>query len=122
MRAPFVYENMRFERGQDPKDAMGIGERVLIKKWFDDLGVSPDDYTIDGKLNIEIRESLNLRYTQITSLPDNLSVGKSLFLENTQITSLPDNLSVGKSLNLKNTQITSLPDNLSVGGEIYKDF
>jgi len=37
MRAKFVYENMRFERGKDPKSAMGIGKRALIKKWFDDL-------------------------------------------------------------------------------------
>jgi len=142
MRAKFVYENMRFERGQDPKKSMGIGRKSLIKKWFDDLDVSPDDYTIDDKLNIKVggyldlrntpitslpdnltvRRFLDLANTPITSLPDNLSVGGWLDLRNSQITSLPDNLSVGKSLDLINTKITSLPDNLSVGGEIYKDF
>ena len=122
MRAKTVYENMRFERGQDPKTSMGIGKRALIKKWFDDLGVNPDEYTIDNHLNIKVGGSLNLENTQITSLPANLSVGEYLDLRNTQITSLPDNLSVGGSLDLENTKITFLPDNLSVRGKIYKDF
>jgi len=122
MKAQYVFENMRFERGQDPKSSMGIGKRALIKKWFDDLDISPDEYTIDDKLNIFLGGSLYLSNTKITSLPDNLSVERSLDLENSQITSLPDNLSVGGYLDLANTKITSLPDNLSVGGEIYKDF
>ena len=60
--------------------------------------------------------NLNLSYTQITSLPDNLTVGGWLDLRGTKITSLPDNLTVGSWLDLSNTQITSLPDNLTVGG------
>ena len=63
--------------------------------------------------------SLDLRGTQITSLPDNLTVGGSLYLSGTQITSLPDNLTVGDWLDLRGTQITSLPDNLTVGGWLY---
>ena len=62
--------------------------------------------------------SLDLRGTQITSLPDNLTVGGSLYLSDTQITSLPDNLTVGGWLDLRGTQITSLPDNLTVGGSL----
>ncbi|WP_368666893.1 hypothetical protein, partial [Dysgonomonas sp. 511] len=41
----------------------------------------------DGKLRYD--GSLDLRGTQITSLPDNLTVGGSLDLRGTQITSLP---------------------------------
>ena len=48
---------------------------------------------------------LDLRGTQITSLPDNLTVGGSLYLSGTQITSLPDNLTVGGSLYLSGTPI-----------------
>jgi len=70
----------------------------------------PDNLTVGG--------SLDLRGTQITSLPDNLTVGGSLYLRGTQITSLPDNLTVGGSLYLRGTQITSLPDNLTVGGSL----
>ena len=60
--------------------------------------------------------SLDLRGTQITELPDNLTVGGSLDLSGTQITELPDNLTVGGWLDLSGTQITELPDNLTVGG------
>ncbi|MBQ8216454.1 MAG: hypothetical protein IJZ91_00680, partial [Oscillospiraceae bacterium] len=50
--------------------------------------------------------SLDLRGTQITALPDNLTVGGSLDLRGTQITALPDNLTVGGWLYLSGTQIT----------------
>ncbi|HNG59963.1 MAG TPA: hypothetical protein PKZ52_09055, partial [Cellvibrionaceae bacterium] len=42
----------------------------------------------------------DLRGTQITALPENLSVGGYLDLRGTQITALPENLSVGGSLDL----------------------
>ena len=79
---------------------------------------------LNGKLSLEQAEDimknnggwLDLRGTQITSLPDNLTVGGGLDLRGTQITSLPDNLTVGGWLDLRGTQITSLPDNLTVGG------
>ena len=50
---------------------------------------------------------LDLRNTQITALPDNLTVDGGLYLSNTQITALPDNLTVGGGLYLSNTQITA---------------
>ena len=52
---------------------------------------------------------LDLRGTQITSLPDGLTVGGSLYLSGTQITSLPDNLTVGGSLYLRGTPIRDKP-------------
>ena len=70
---------------------------------------------IEGKINY--KDSLYLRGTGITSLPDNLVVGGYLDLRGTGITSLPDNLVVGGYLDLEGcTGITSLPDNLVVGG------
>ena len=51
---------------------------------------------------------LDLRGTQITALPDNLTVGGWLDLSGTQITALPDNLTVGSSLYLSGTQITEI--------------
>ena len=59
------------------------------------------------KLMKENGDSLDLRGTQITALPDNLTVGGSLDLRGTQITALPDNLTVGGSLDLRGTQITA---------------
>jgi hypothetical protein len=68
---------------------------------------------------LEVKGTLDLSGTPITSLPDNLSVGGSLYLADTSITSLPDRLSVGGNLDLSGTKITSLSDNLSVGGNLY---
>ena len=68
--------------------------------------------------NLKVPGYLDLKGTPITSLPDNLTVGGGLYLEGTQITSLPDNLTVGGSLDLSNTPITSLPGNLTVGGNL----
>ena len=75
---------------------------------------------LDGKAKepMLVTGSLDLRDTQITALPDNLTVSSSLYLSGTQITALPDNLTVGSSLYLSGTQITALPDNLTVGGWI----
>ena len=51
-------------------------------------------------------DSLDLRGTGITALPDNLTVGGSLYLRGTGITALPDNLTVGGYLDLRGTGIT----------------
>ena len=77
-------------------------------------------YTLE-ELNEMMKKSggsLDLRETQITSLPENLTVSGWIDLRGTQITSLPDNLTVGGWLYLRGTQITSLPDNLTVGGSL----
>ena len=71
---------------------------------------------LEGKLTLEQAEelmktnvgSLDLRGTQITSLPEGLTVGGWLDLSGTQITSLPEGLTVGGSLYLSGTQITEV--------------
>ena len=140
MRARLVFE--KFSEDGDPIADMGIGSKYLIKQWFDSIGVKPDKYTIDDKLNITVKgwldlrgchiielpdnlyvvKSLDLEGTQITKLPDNLKVGWTLYLRGTPITELSDNLYVGGDLYLEGTKITKLPDNISVGGTIFKDF
>ena len=109
----------RFERGGDPYRKLGVGKIALIDKWFSDLDIGSDRYTIDKDFNINVRGSLDLSGTNITSLLNNLNVGGYLYLEGTNITSLPNDLSVGWSLDLRGTNITSLPDNLSVGENIW---
>ena len=66
--------------------------------------------------NLVVGGYLSLAYIAITSLPDNLVVDGYLDLSYIAITSLPDNLVVGGFLDLQGTAITSLPDNLVVGG------
>ena len=99
MRARFIYE--RFSEEGDPIADMGIGQRALIRKWFETWAPKAR-YTIDDDLNISVGENLNLRGTQITKLPDNLSVGGNLYL--------------------RGTPIAELPKILKVKGKIFKDF
>ncbi len=73
------------------------------------------DYALEDD-NLTVGGDLDLRGTNISSLPDNLTVGGGLWLEGTNISSLPDNLTVGGGLWLRGTNISSLPDNLTVGG------
>ena len=68
------------------------------------------------KIMSENNGNLNLGYTQIKELPDNLTVGGNFDLRGTPIEKLPDNLTVGGNLNLYGTQIKELPDNLTVVG------
>ncbi|WP_308586666.1 hypothetical protein, partial [uncultured Desulfovibrio sp.] len=56
-------------------------------------GMDAKDFV--NKYGLDVEGYLDLRGTQITALPDNLTVGGSLDLEGTQITALPDNLTVG---------------------------
>ncbi len=70
------------------------------------------------KTNKVVKGDLDLRNTQITSLPEGLSVSRDLDLSYTPITSLPAGLSVEGSLYLSGTKITSLPEGLSVVGEL----
>ena len=111
-------KNISFQRGGDPYRKLGVGKAALIEKWFNDLGISSDEYTIDKDFNINVEGSLDLEGTDITSLPNDLSVGGSLYLSEIDIISLPNDLSVGGSLDLWKTKITSLPNNLSIGGSL----
>jgi|APGre2960657373_1045057.scaffolds.fasta_scaffold53965_2 hypothetical protein len=71
--------------------------------------VTDDDWRTAGG-------DIDISYSKITSLPDNLTVNGYLNCYGTQITSLPDNLTVNGNLNLGNTPIRSLPNNLTVRG------
>jgi len=72
---------------------------------------------IEGDLNV--KGSLDLDNTKITSLPEGLKVGGDLVLHHLNITSLPEGLKVGGTLFLPSTKITSLPEGLEVGGDLH---
>ena len=94
-------KHISFERvssADDFKRKLKIGRIAQIEKWFDDLGISSDRYTIDKDFNINVRGNLDLRGTKITLLPNDLSIEESLFLSGTNITSLPNDLSVGRDI------------------------
>ena len=70
------------------------------------------------KIMSENNGNLNLGYTLIKELPDNLTVVGYLDLSGTSIEKLPDNLTVVGYLDLRGTPIEKLPDGLSVGGDL----
>ena len=77
-------EHIRFERSSSEKDFkkdLGIGRIYQIEKWFSDLGYSSDKYIIDKDFNIKVKRHLDLRGTNITSLPNNLNVGRDIWLD-----------------------------------------
>jgi hypothetical protein len=84
------------------------GERAKFLYYPEEL--KPED--------LNVKDSLNLSSTNITSLPDNLSVQGMLNLSRSKIKSLPDNLSVGE-LSISDTDIKYIPDNIKVKYSIY---
>ena len=84
----------------------------IIEKFKKDTGHTLEEK--DGRLYYS--HSIDLGYTEITSLPEGLTVGGYLDLRGTEITRLPEGLIVGGSLDLRGTKITSLPEGLTVGG------
>ena len=70
-----------------------------------------------AKEDLNVKGDLNLKNTNITSLPEGLKVGGTLDLSFcTELTSLSKGLKVGGDLNLFYSNITSLPEGLKVGG------
>ena len=98
------------------KEGMDIPLIFLVKieklKFIEELENHP--YGIQYKH----KGDLNLSYSKITKLPNDLYVVRSLVLYDCQqLTKLPDNLYVGGDLNLFNCRnITELPNKLYVEG------
>jgi hypothetical protein len=75
---------------------------------------SNDLTSLEGAPKV-FKGDLNLSFTKITSLPDELEVGESLSVYDTPLSSLPNGLKVGGGLHIHKTKITSLPSGLKVG-------
>jgi len=77
---------------------------------------------------LDVKETLNLWNTPITSLPQGLKVGVSLILWKTKITFLPSDLQVGANLWIRGTPLAKKSDEeiramLTTGyikGKIYR--
>jgi len=70
----------------------------------------PEGLTVSGRLNLE--------GSQIETLPEGINVGDSLHLAGSQVETLPEGLNVSGNLNLSNSQIKTLPEGLTVGGSL----
>ncbi len=113
-----------FLKKEDNKSS--VKWKLLNKEPF----TEDDELVVKGDLDLKYSEitslpeglkvegNLNLRQTIITSLPKGLKVGGYLSLAFTKITSLPKDLQVNDFLSLSFSKIESLPEGLKVGGEL----
>ena len=62
-----VKENISFIRGEDPKDALGIGQRYLIEKWLEEMKIYY--YTINDDMSIDVRGHIQIK-EKIIELPE----------------------------------------------------
>ena len=69
--------------------------------------------------DLNVYGDLDLRYSNITSLPEGLNVGRDLDIFGSNITSLPKGLKVGRFLYIRDTKITSLSKGLELGSSLY---
>lgn len=76
--------------------------------------------TLEKVLNImKINKgNLNLNWSDVESLPDNLFVPGNLYMYNCSIKDLPRGLIVGGDLNISKTLVERLPDDLVIGGNL----
>lgn len=82
MKAKFIHNVLlEFEKGQDPRSAMGIGQRAKIDKWFDELfpeeqrwGPEKPKYRINDDLSIDIDGEFTLPW-KAEEIPDFIKFG-----------------------------------------------
>jgi len=64
-----VRESISFYRGEDPKDALGIGKRFLIEKWLEEMGVL-HKCTINADLTIDSKHDLYIHNKNLIDFPE----------------------------------------------------
>lgn len=103
--------NINFERGLDPKEAMGIGEKSKISKWLEEMEIEKGEYKIDEQNNQFI---INVRSGNVDLLID---------IQNNFPNGLPDYIKfsrVSGSFHCTNNKLTSLKGvPFEVGGNFY---
>jgi hypothetical protein len=71
MRAKLISESLdkySFEKKSDPLDSLGVGKKVLISKWLDEMDV--EYYIINDDFTIDTEESVNINNKKLVELPD----------------------------------------------------
>ena len=84
-----VRESISFQRYKDPKRALGVGARVLIEEWLEEMSV--ENYVINDDLTIDVNGRVNLSHKNLSSFPEYIkfrNVSGYFFCDNNQLTSL----------------------------------
>jgi hypothetical protein len=122
-----IFESLNsFIRNQDPVKSLGLGYEAKIRDFFRQYDVPNDYYEINENGKIIFKRSLKLKGAlNITELPDNLTIIGSLDLDYSSIIKLPENLSIFEStiayghLLLRDTLIKTIPDSLKITDDIF---
>jgi hypothetical protein len=84
-----VKEYISFERGVDPKNILGIGQRYLIEKWLEENQI--ENYIINGDMSIDVNGEVDFYGSKLENFPDyiqfNIVIG-NFSLQDNNFTSL----------------------------------
>jgi hypothetical protein len=136
MKVETIEKIFNFLEENEGKEMPSKWNKLMLKyKLTQNLETHPDgsQYRYEGELNLsysKITKLPNDLYVngdlvldgcqQLIKIPDDLYVEVDLALEHCQqLTELPDNLYVGGNLWLYYTKIEEIPDNLYVGGVLH---
>ena len=119
-----VRESISFQRGRDPKAALGVSIRFLIEEWLKEMSV--ENYIINDDLTIDVNGSVDLSRNNLIAFPEYIkfrNVSGYFSCDNNQLTSLEGCPStVGGSFFCNNNQLTSLEECPTyVVGSFYSD-
>lgn len=118
-------ESVSFERGKDPKEAMGIGKIKEIQRWLEYFhldnrsNIAKSD---GGKYLVYVQGGItfsNFTKDHMPDMPTNfpmdvLTIGGSFYMDRSDFTELPEQLTVNGVLDLSNYKGKSLPKKLFV--------
>jgi hypothetical protein len=65
---------LQFQRGLDPKNAMGIGKYAKIKAWLEEMDI--ENYIINDDFTIDVDGFVYLQHKDLNKFPDYIQSGK----------------------------------------------
>ena len=84
-----VRESISFQRNRDPKQALGVGVRVLIEEWLEEMSVT--NYVINDDLTIDVNGEVYLDNKDLITFPEYIkfrNVSGYFYCDYNQLTSL----------------------------------
>lgn len=134
MRAKTVYENVNFERGKDPKAAMGLGRIRAVEKWLEYFELdSRSEIDVMSEKNITVLVHGGITFSKfgrnpdapdmpITFPMDGLHIEGSFYMDRSEFQELPKRLYVeGPTLDLTYYEGKNMPEKLFVNGDLILD-
>jgi len=78
MKARLVYQTLderrNFTRDGDPAAAMDVGQRAMIKKWLDTMGV--EGYTVNDDMTVDVAGTVHIGGKSLREFPSYVRFGE----------------------------------------------